>query len=1164
MKKLLLLSATILFSFLTSNAQDTWTSSEQAGFGNASTEYIYSMVPFKGSLYAASGNYGAGIWSSPSGTAGTWTNAATSPFFNSSYLALATTTEGGGYIYSSLYASGSDSARIFKSFDGITWAPYYTAYSELAHIVPFKGTGSVDSIYVVENDYMGARIWRSGYSTNDPSNLLGSWQNLFNFDTVSAYAKISSTLVSGGKMYFGTTNGAQLWSTSNGTAWIRNDSIDFGFGDANNSDISALAAFGGYIYAGTTNYYGAQLWRSADELNWSLVRTYSGNAITDLEIASGQLWISVQSGSSTPALVERTMDGSAFIVSANDGFGGAGNYGDKGNMTVFGNNLYYSCRNYFSGGAIVNPGTTNVRTGGGGTGVQIQRTCLATPPTLNLGSDLTLCESQTTILDAGAAIAYLWNTGATTQTITASAGIGTTLVYSCQITAANGCDAIDFVNFYSTPAPSISVINPYMGLPSYLCKGNSVSMLNTATSGLYIISPPFIKTTNVPIDDLLGDRFDTLAVSAVSGSTAGISLISVTIDSLEHTYAADVIIGLFAPDGSYIDLSLNHGGSSNLGYYGTELIMGATNNLFSSSPPFTGQFQPDNGFYSLTGSPNGNWVMKVGDIAGGDNGYLKGWTLKFGYADTIMTYSWTPSGGLTSINTLNTIATPSSTTSYALTVTNQTGCATTKTIQLIVPEIIISPSSATVCYGSSTTLSATGGITNYWSPATYLSATTGADVITTASTSIMYYVMDTVASCPIIDSVYVTANPQLFVTASLPQAICASTFATLTANGSGGTPAYTYTWNDGGVNTSGQTISVSPLGGTSYTLVATDANGCNAYDNTSVSIIPSTGLFGKVTYSGGNVTNGNVIIYNNLPGYSYLDTVQSTALDLNGEYLFPVLTSGNYLIKVFADNTAYPTLNSTYYGNTFNWATADSLLHGCSSTDTANIVMVEELGTTSGPGNLRGRITEDLGFGSFLSPGIGPRTPGDPIPGLDVKLGKNPGGAMVTSTSTSDQAAPDGGGFYYFSNIPLNVGTEQYVVYVDIPGLGIDSSYTFAVNAATSQYLYLDYVVDSTTIHFVPNAGVGISNATVATENKFKVYPNPFKGNASIEYSIAEDADVVLEVYNVLGSKISTLANGKQTAGNHQYNLNDLRAGVYFVTLTVNDNVATQRVIVME
>jgi hypothetical protein len=46
-------------------------------------------------------------------------------------------------------------------------------------------------------------------------------------------------------------------------------------------------------------------------------------------------------------------------------------------------------------------------------------------------------------------------------------------------------------------------------------------------------------------------------------------------------------------------------------------------------------------------------------------------------------------------------------------------------------------------------------------------------------------------------------------------------------------------------------------------------------------------------------------------------------------------------------------------------------------------------------------------------------------------------------------------------------------------------------------------------------------------------YPNPFNASTIIEFGLPEAGEVSLEVYNILGQKIMTLANGKYEAGQH-------------------------------
>jgi hypothetical protein len=219
--------------------------------------------------------------------------------------------------------------------------------------------------------------------------------------------------------------------------------------------------------------------------------------------------------------------------------------------------------------------------------------------------------------------------------------------------------------------------------------------------------------------------------------------------------------------------------------------------------------------------------------------------------------------------------------------------------------------------------------------------------------------------------------------------------------------------------------------------------------------------------------------------------------------------------------------------------------------DTFNIITVEELGST-GPGYLQGIVREDLGFG---------RAPGDPIPGVDVKLGRNPGGALVTNTTT------DGNGVYSFSNVAYG----DYTVYADIPGLGRDSSYTFTVDSTNDSYLNLDYYVDSTVIYIVNNITTGTANNLSAqnASNTFNVYPNPANGFASVEYTITNDAVISLGVYNVLGVKVIDLAEEKQISGTYKYKINNeghsgLTNGVYFVSLSINGKSSILRLVINE
>ncbi len=78
--------------------------------------------------------------------------------------------------------------------------------------------------------------------------------------------------------------------------------------------------------------------------------------------------------------------------------------------------------------------------------------------------------------------------------------------------------------------------------------------------------------------------------------------------------------------------------------------------------------------------------------------------------------------------------------------------------------------------------------------------------------------------------------------------------------------------------------------------------------------------------------------------------------------------------------------------------------------------------------------------------------------------------------------------------------------------------------------------------------------------------PNPAMGRANLSFSLARDADVTLEVYNLQGARVRTVLNGTLTAGSHTVAWDGLdesgsraRAGTYFVRLASGGQSATSR-----
>lgn len=84
-------------------------------------------------------------------------------------------------------------------------------------------------------------------------------------------------------------------------------------------------------------------------------------------------------------------------------------------------------------------------------------------------------------------------------------------------------------------------------------------------------------------------------------------------------------------------------------------------------------------------------------------------------------------------------------------------------------------------------------------------------------------------------------------------------------------------------------------------------------------------------------------------------------------------------------------------------------------------------------------------------------------------------------------------------------------------------------------------------------------------------YPNPFNASTIVRYSIPEEAEVTIKVFDITGKEIETLVNTKQAAGTHSvgFRKSDIASGTYFYRLIArtadgNTTVDTKKMIVLK
>lgn len=213
------------------------------------------------------------------------------------------------------------------------------------------------------------------------------------------------------------------------------------------------------------------------------------------------------------------------------------------------------------------------------------------------------------------------------------------------------------------------------------------------------------------------------------------------------------------------------------------------------------------------GNNNGSASVSA---SGGAGGYL---------------YSWAPSGG--SAATESNIAGGS----YTCTITDANGCTTSVTVNVPTsggPTTGVQSFGDVSCFGGTDgtgTISASGN-----GPFTYSWAPSGGNAATATNLAAAVYTVTVtdINGCSSTQTISITEPTAVAASiTSFTDATCGNNDGSATANASGGTGAFSYSWAPSG----GNAATANNLGAGIYTVTATDANGCTGTQTVSISNI---------------------------------------------------------------------------------------------------------------------------------------------------------------------------------------------------------------------------------------------------------------------------------------------------------------------------------------
>ncbi len=125
-------------------------------------------------------------------------------------------------------------------------------------------------------------------------------------------------------------------------------------------------------------------------------------------------------------------------------------------------------------------------------------------------------------------------------------------------------------------------------------------------------------------------------------------------------------------------------------------------------------------------------------------------------------------------------------------------------------------------------------------------------------------------------------------------------------------------------------------------------------------------------------------------------------------------------------------------------------------------------------------------------------------------------------------------------------------VWVEAPARG------YAVYVLSTDYVAYTAPLKSTEAE----EGISIEPASFAVS----VYPNPLNSNSVVELNLTQASQVNVELYDALGRNVGSVHHGMLDNGTYSFGLEQfmLSKGTYFVRVTANNNVSTNKFVVLE
>ncbi len=509
----------------------------------------------------------------------------------------------------------------------------------------------------------------------------------------------------------------------------------------------------------------------------------------------------------------------------------------------------------------------------------------------------------------------------------------------------------------------------------------------------------------------------------------------------------------------------------------------------------------------------------------------------------------------------------------------------------------------------------TGPYNYQWIPATNLSNATIANPIANPASTAFYTVIVTDANgCTDSDNALVVVNQAANVNAGPDKTITLGLSTTLNSYVTGGHAPYTYSWTPAiGLNNANILSPLaSPLSTTVYTLAVTDSYGCVATDQVTVNVTNTVfgyDIFGQVTYDNtlsSPLSNTTVLLK------SANITVATGLTDFNGNYTLPQVPNGNYTTegsstKLWGGVNSLDALKiARHFQNLeilagLRLRVGDVDGNGVVNANDALLVMQRSvhmittfpinadwafeiknilINNAAVPNSFKGLCYGDVN-GSYIPPvkaapsvaldnsgtqfvnsfneftlpikagktmqlgaaSLAINFPANSIEILDVIANTGSKGNLVYNISDGVLYIE----WYSLSPVSINTNDDLFTLKIRSSSLSATENLSFEITGGSELGNEESVVIDNAVLT-MPKVKVSKTEFNLSNN-----YPNPFSASTTISYTLPENGNVTLKLYNHIGEEVAELVNAQQTAG--RYNLvidgSKLPQGVYIYKIEV-------------